>query len=296
MKAFGEGHPEAASVATELEAYLGELPPPNEILLEIATGPSWTRIVIDLIAEIQARASGAPRDGRACLIAGPPGSGKTHHRVMTGVMPLGLVLDHELILERLVETDPVRIVMDRYTRRILVDGSPVRLVELSGLLMDVASQLLADVADGAMSQKMDLVIEHTWTDWASLEETCENLRRFSYGSLDLVALDATQELAMSASRRKWWSARQQIEAHPPGARFVPRRLIESSFPDASAPSYAVENMFDAFRVFGPWFDSSSLAVVNRANPEQRFTWCRPQELGRTEPFPPNLSAYMARLR
>lgn len=212
------------------------------------------------------------RGGRAVIMAGPPGAGKSRgvaavrsalgpaeaerlgvvedgfitvdaddvKQVLLGNPVAGLDVDPELVGQAREHWD--RLIAD-HAPRPLADGRPL----LRGELSTLVHQLSTDTADKArrrlMAEHVNITIEGTlqWMEPSGVGQgprLVTALRKEQYTQVTIVAVDAPQQMCLEAAHQRWITPRSQGDVT---ARYTPPAAVTSMFTPNNTVSRCIDN-------------------------------------------------------
>ncbi|GEM_PF-4633490 len=248
------------------------------------------------------------REGCAVLMAGPPGAGKSRGIAMAqevGALQIDrsryVTIDADDVKQLLLGMNPPRgprLPEDRLAPvrahweclaascGLLPDGKGVLIGEFATLVHRYSTQLADDIRADLLKDRTNVVIEGTlqWSADPALghegqgPRLVRELRRAQYSRIDVVAVDASEQLALDGAKRRWAEPRSRGDA---SARFTPPEAVSSMYqgtPDGGKASRPLANAHQtrelASRV--KTFSYVQLTVVSRelGRPDRVAVWDR----------------------
>ncbi|NHA69972.1 zeta toxin family protein [Phycicoccus flavus] len=176
------------------------------------------------IADAMIRTAGVPTQGKAVVLAGPPGAGKS---TVLDTFDLGefVRVDPDEIKTRLL--DARRAEFAAILLEPLPDGRPVRLYELATLVHQESVALSDQIQQRLLQDRVNVVLEGTLR-WAGQPAALAGqLRIADYQDLHILAVEASCATATDQALSRWWTGRATRD----GARYTPKTAVTDCYPD-----------------------------------------------------------------
>lgn len=233
-----------------------------------AMGTLWRQLVG---ATVQAYMSRAEREGvrggRAIIMAGPPGAGKSHgvdavrnalgpeeskrlgvvedgvitvdaddvKQVLLGNPVAGLEIDPDLLAQARDHWDHL---ITEHAPEILADGKPLLRGELATLVHSLSTATAGKVRENLVAARFDVKIEGTLKGKEKGALLVQQLRKRQYTQVCIVAVDTPQQICLEGAHRRWVEPRSTGDVT---ARYTPPEAVNSTFIEGRASSRCIDN-------------------------------------------------------
>ncbi|RRD03497.1 hypothetical protein EII34_13920 [Arachnia propionica] len=233
----------------------------------------WGRLHDEIVQAYQARAKReAVREGRAIIMAGAPGAGKSQgvamvrqvlgpqesqrlgvvedgfvtvdaddvKQLLLGTPVAGLEVAPELLAQACSHWDGV---IAEHAPERLADGRPLLRGELATLVHPLSAATADKIRKELVADCFNIKIEGTlqWMEPSGMGQgprLIDQLRAEEYVQVSIVAVDAPKELCLAGAHQRWAEPRKVGDVT---ARYTPAEAVESMFPPGRASSRCVDN-------------------------------------------------------
>jgi len=196
------------------------------------------RIVHDRIkAELISRAAGARQEGRALVLAGPPGAGKG--RVADAV--LGSSRAHyvnidadevkQLLLREAIADGSYEVwIKPEAVRDLEAQGERFYPLELASLVHEESSRLAVALREDLIDTRTNIIVDTVLGDEASAQKLGEQLAAAGY-TVTVVDVEVPFEVSEARIEQRWQEAMQEVDgaANALGGRWVPSAYTRPLF-------------------------------------------------------------------
>ncbi len=259
-------------VAQQLQTIIDNAKPTHSLPPDPTSG-TWHDLRKAIVQAYQDKAAAtAAKGGRAVIMAGPPGAGKSravatarealgHSRadtlgvegdgfitidaddikpILLGIPNPDLDIDPDLLAQA---RDHWQQVTNTIAPHPLEDGKPVMPGELSTLVHQLSTETAEETRQALLAEHYDVKIEGTlqWLDSRTQGQgpkLVAELQAAKYNSIAIVAVDTPEVLCQQGAFERWADARA---AGRPDARYTPPEAISSLFPPGSQSSRCITN-------------------------------------------------------
>ena len=214
----------------------------------------------------------AVREGRAIIMAGPPGAGKSHgvtavqqtlgpeesrrlgvtedgyitvdaddvKQLLLGNPIPGLEIDPDLLTQARQHWDTL---ITEYAPEPLADGKPLLRGELATLVHPLSTATADNVRIRLVAMRTNIKIEGTlqWMEPSGEGQGPRLLKELAarrYTQLSIVAVDAPRELCLTGAHHRWAEPRSAGDVT---ARYTPPEAIETMFTPGQTTSRCIDN-------------------------------------------------------
>ena len=238
----------------------------------------------------------AAREGKAIIMAGPPGAGKSQgvtavqgalgpeRSQQLGVMENGFItIDADDVKQLLLgnpvpglEVDPDLLAQARHhwdtmitehSPAPLADGKPLLRGELSTLVHPLSTATADNVRKRLVATKTNIKIEGTlqWMDPSGAGQgprLIAELEAKKYKQVTIVAVDAPQEICLEGAHHRWAEPRSKGDA---SARYTPIEAVKTMFTPGNATSRCIDNARITHNLArnNPGFEQVNLFIAHR---------------------------------
>ncbi|VEG28517.1 DEAD/DEAH box helicase family protein [Actinomyces howellii] len=247
--------------AAQVQALVDRLAPDHTLPRKPAEGTLWHDLGEAVRAAYLKRAQeSGSRSGRALVMAGPPGAGKSrvvqtarqaldpssHQRL--GVDETGMTtVDADDVKQLLLGTPVTGLEVDPHllgrarahwqalladhAPGVLADGQPVNRGALATLVHPMSTTTADTVRQALLKERFDVKIEGT-LQWMPTPTTGQGptlvreLKAARYTQVTVVVADTDQATCLEGARTRWEQARTQAD---PAARYTPPEAVTSTF-------------------------------------------------------------------
>ncbi len=218
----------------------------------------------EIIASFLEEARGTRAEGFAAVVmAGAPGAGKS--QVLQGRADLDgyFTIDSDRVKTRLVSHPTTTLRFEHLLGQRLPDGLPVKPEELATLVHRESTRIYDLLVSIVLRRGYNVILEGTLQWQGQGPRLVAALRGADYERLEVIAVEAPEDVAMRQAQARWWSGRTD-PTRPLGGRFTPAAAIRAMYTDNRRQSICVTRAFDAFHHHDAVaFDDSSLVIHNR---------------------------------
>ncbi|WP_185711316.1 zeta toxin family protein [Arachnia propionica] len=207
------------------------------------------------------------RGGRAIIMAGPPGAGKSHgvdavrnalgpeeskrlgvmedgfitvdaddvKQILLGNPVPGLEIDPDLLAQARDHWDGL---IDEHAPEALADGKPLLRGELATLVHPLSTATAGKVREDLLEDQFDVKIEGTLKGKEKGASLVQQLRKQQYEQVTVVAVDTPRQICLEGAHRRWVEPRGQGDVT---ARYTPPEAVNSTFIEGRASSRCIDN-------------------------------------------------------
>lgn len=257
----------------QVRSLVGQLAAEHSLPADPPKGSLWFRLGQAIAQAYVDRADReGVRGGRAIIMAGPPGAGKSKgvaavrtalgpkeaerlgvvddgfitvdaddvKQVLLGNPVAGLDVDPELVGQAREHWD--RLIAD-HAPRPLADGRPLLRGELSTLVHQLSTDTANDAREQLMAEHVNITIEGTlqWMEPSGKGQgprLINALRTEQYTQVTIVAVDTPQQMCLEAAHQRWITPRSQGDVT---ARYTPPAAVTSMFTPNNTVSRCIDN-------------------------------------------------------
>lgn len=288
-------------VASQLQTIIDAATPHHSLPRRPALGTLWHDLKRDIIRAYEERAElTATRNGRAVIMAGPPGAGKSRAVEATrkalgptkadtiGIEGPGFItIDADDIKPLLLGIPNPNLninpnllnqahthwqqVINNIAPNPLHDGKPILPGELATLVHQLSTNTADQIRGRLLKQRYDVKIEGTlqWLDHTTGQgqgpRLINELKNAGYNTVTIIAVNTPETTCQQGAFQRWAQPRTQ---NKPDARYTPPTAITTTFKPGNPTSHCINNAKHTHQLATKTTLKANLFIIHRHTKQQ----------------------------